>query len=140
MPSWPMPATFWHCALVRVASVAMTPMVVASTGCGAAARRRPRRARSRAAPHVRLGRGCRAWANSPPRPNRAAYSSPVSGSTAEPTGVDHDQRRDRRAVVEHRTGRADPALEPPGAGARARADAAPWRHGASGAGRRQGGR
>ena len=32
MPSWPTPAIFWHCALVRVASVAMTPIVVARPG------------------------------------------------------------------------------------------------------------
>src|SRR5665647_244992 len=82
MPSWAMPDTLAHCALVRFASVATTPMVVAN-----ADRARPGMATVSAAARAAAtssASGSRRAVNSPGSPNRAAYSSPVRGSTQEP--------------------------------------------------------
>src|SRR5450759_1881414 len=65
-----------------MASVATTPMVVARAYGGT-----PGIATASAAARAAAtssGSGRRSQANSPGRPNRAAYSSPVAGSTQEP--------------------------------------------------------
>ena len=62
-----------------------------------------------------------------PPPPAARAAGPVAGSSARADGVEHDQRGDRRAAVEHRAGRTHPALPPADDGARARPDARPPR-------------
>src|SRR6476660_8310397 len=79
-----MPDIFWHWALDRVASVAMTPMVVASPGRPVFAGNASARARA-ASSSAALGRPT--WASSSPRPSPTAYGTPVAGSTAEPTAL-----------------------------------------------------
>ena len=106
-----MPETFAHCALVNVASVAITPIVVASPGPspnpGPAAA-----ARSRAAARSALDTDPREG-NSPGSPKRAAYNSPVSGSTQEPTALTTISAA--TVVPSGRTADADPTppLRPP---------------------------
>src|SRR6478609_11413484 len=105
-----MPDIFWHWALDRVASVAMTPMVVASPGRPAFAGRASARACA-ASSSAALGRPT--WASSSPRPSPTAYGIPVAGSTAEPTALTVTSAA--TVVPDSRTTLAEPIppLKPP---------------------------
>ena len=123
-PSWPMPATLAHCALVSVASVAMTPIVVLPSTARRPSAGRPPAARIAPAPCGASASGSGQGRTRRRRTNRRGIQLPGARVDGDPAAL---TTTSAATVVPRRSTRlADPMppLSWPATGARAGSDAA----------------